>query len=81
MISSNVSYAHSAKVSAALVVDGRRIPLSKISPELLFPAERVSLAPGIATVELHIDGKLQKWDVRILHHVVPFDDEVAIRPV
>jgi hypothetical protein len=75
------SFSHSAKVAATLVVGGQRIALRKVSPELLYFAQGSSFEPGPATVELQIDGKLRLLNVRILHPVVPFSDEVAIRQV
>lgn len=74
-------YHHSANVAATLVVGEQRIPLSKVSPETLFFAQGFTFDPGPATVELKVDGKIRQLNVRILHPVVPFVDEVAIRQV
>ena len=74
-------FSHSAKVLATLIVGSQRITLSKVSPEMLYFARGCSFESGPATVELEIDGKIRRLNVRILHPVVPFSDEVAIRQV
>ena len=48
---------------------------------MLYFARGCSFESGPATVELEIDGKIRRLNVRILHPVVPFSDEVAIRQV
>lgn len=72
-------FSHSAKVVATLIVGDQRIALSKVSPELLYFSRGSTFEPGPATVELEIDGKVRCLNVRVLHAVVPFSDEVAIR--
>ncbi|RLS40160.1 MAG: hypothetical protein DWH78_04135 [Planctomycetota bacterium] len=82
MLTPTVQYiAHSATVAATLIIGEQRIPLTKVSPNALYFASGHSFEPSLATVELEVDGKIRNLSIRVLHPVVPFVEEVAIRQV
>ncbi|MBL8813987.1 MAG: hypothetical protein JNM43_27710 [Planctomycetaceae bacterium] len=70
---------YSANVTAVLVVDGQRLPLSKLSPTTLYLRQGAEFNPGPAVVELVIDQTTRFLNVDVLHPGVPFENEVLIR--
>jgi len=72
---------YSANVTAVLLVDGRRLPLSKLSPTTLYLRQGAEFNAGPAVVELVIDETTRLLNVDVLHAGVPFENEVLIRHV
>jgi hypothetical protein len=70
---------YSANVTAALLIDGRRLELSKLSPNALYLKHGAEFPAGPAVVELVIDQNTRLMNVDVIHSGVPFENEVLIR--
>ncbi len=68
--------AHSADVAAVLVVDGRRIALSKVGPGKVHFRVPQHLPEIAGRIELTVDGETRTWKVGLPHGAVPFDSGV-----
>lgn len=63
---------HSADVLAFLVVNGRRIPLSKVGPGRIYFQVPEQLPEVSGRIELSVDGEIRSWDVKLPNGSVPF---------
>jgi len=69
---------HSANVTAVLVLDGERIPLSKIGPHRIYLVEPRDLPRCRGIIRTTIDGEQHEWNVELTSGAVPFDTAVEI---
>ena len=70
---------YSANVSAVLVIDGQRLPLSKLSPTTLYLKQGAEFNAGPGIVELVVDHVTRLINVDVIYDGVPYENTVLIR--
>lgn len=72
------SQRYSSDVCLSLVVDGRAFALSQIWPGHIALRQPVNLPVCDGEVVMDVDGREQRWRVRLVDGIQPFDDEVRV---
>lgn len=71
---------YSSNVRLDLIVDGRTVPLAKMSHDRVVLVEATGLATGLAAMVLYVDGKPRRWEIEILPHE-PGEVRIPIRRI
>lgn len=69
---------YSADVRINLIIDNTAYPLAKIGPHVAVLRRPTDLPQCEGLIELQIDGKISRWDVRLPHGACPIDENVEI---
>jgi hypothetical protein len=69
---------YSPIVSMRLEANGEVLPIAKLGPDHFVPAHRFQMPACDGVIVMTVEGQERRWEVRIVHDVLPFDESIAI---